>query len=102
MFADSVYFGRSNFEKTLERDALLLAKPRRPPRRGRRRGWAAKYERIFEDIKHFYRRRSEGGRFCSRLRRALRYQLVESADAFVKWLSLALNVERIATGKAGT
>ncbi|MHA1594751.1 MAG: hypothetical protein ACTSXX_08410 [Candidatus Baldrarchaeia archaeon] len=56
--------------------------------------------------RHLYRRRSEGERFYSRLkarlRRALRYQLVESADAFVKWLSLALNVERIATGKAGT
>jgi len=105
VLADSAYFGRSNFEKTLERDALLLAKPRRPPRRGRRRGWAAKYERIFEALRHLYRRRSEGERFCSRLkarlRRALKYQLVEIADAFVKWLSLALNVERIATGKAG-
>ncbi|MHA1594318.1 MAG: transposase [Candidatus Baldrarchaeia archaeon] len=38
VLADSAYFGRSNFEKTLERDALLLAKPRRPPRRGRRWG----------------------------------------------------------------
>ncbi|MHA1594149.1 MAG: transposase, partial [Candidatus Baldrarchaeia archaeon] len=68
VLADSAYFGRSNFEKTLERDALLLAKPRRPPRRGRRRGWAAKYERIFEALRHLYRHRSEGERFCSRLK----------------------------------
>jgi len=62
--------------KNLERDAPLLTKSRRPPRRERRRGWAAKYERIFEALRHLYRHRGEGERFCSRpkarLRRALR------------------------------
>ncbi|MHA1595643.1 MAG: hypothetical protein ACTSXX_13065 [Candidatus Baldrarchaeia archaeon] len=57
-------------------------------------------------LRHLYRHRGEEERFCSRLkarlRRALRYQLVESADVSVKWPSLALNVERIATGKAST
>ncbi len=105
VLADSAYFGRGIVEETLERNALLLARPRRPSRRGRRRGWAAKYERVFEALRHLYRHRGEGERFCSRLkarlRRSLRYALIESADAFVKWLSLAMNIERVAIGKTG-
>ncbi|MHA1595952.1 MAG: hypothetical protein ACTSXJ_03540 [Candidatus Baldrarchaeia archaeon] len=92
-------------EETLERNALLLARPRRASRRGRRWGWGARYERVFEALRHIYRHRGEGERFCSRLkarlRSSLRYVLVESADAFVKWLSLAMNIERIAIGKTG-
>ncbi|MHA1594558.1 MAG: hypothetical protein ACTSXX_07405 [Candidatus Baldrarchaeia archaeon] len=87
------------------KDAPLLTKPRRPPRWGRRQDWGAKYERIFEALKYLYRHRGEGERFCSRLKarlkRALKYHLVDSADAFVKWLSLAMNIERIVIGKTG-
>ncbi len=103
VLADFAYSGKGVVEETLERNAFLLVKPRRPSRRGRRRGWTARYEGVFEALRHLYRHRSEGERFCSRLKarlkRSLRYALVESADALVKWLSLALNVERIATGK---
>ena len=103
VLADFAYSGKGVVEETLERNAFLLVKPRRPSRRGRRRGWTARYEGVFEALRHLHRHRSEGERFCSRLKarlkRSLRYALVESADALVKWLSLALNVERIATGK---
>ncbi|MHA1595385.1 MAG: hypothetical protein ACTSXJ_07860 [Candidatus Baldrarchaeia archaeon] len=74
-----------------ERNAFFLVRPKRPSRRGKRRDGP------------------RGTRGSSRLQaslpsqgqgRALGYQLVESADVFVKWLSFALNVERIAAGKA--
>gem|GEM_PF-4110473 len=66
-------------------------------------GLSCRVRGVFEALRHLYRHRGEGGRFCSRLkarlRRSLRYTLVESADAFVKWLSLAMNRERVAVGK---
>jgi len=96
LVADSAYFGVNLFKASAEKDLLLLAKPRKPPRGYRRRGWARRLEVLYEAGSRLYRRRGEGERGCFRLKYATRWRVfyvkVESCRAHMLYLALAMAV----------
>ena len=101
VLADSAYFGRPVFEAFAEAGYLLVARPRRPPRGCRRRGFARRLELLFEAFRELYRRRGEGERMArawkARTRRALFYRTLASADAHAKWMVLGCAVAFLAS-----
>lgn len=100
VLADSAYFGRPVFEAFAGVGYLLVAKPRRPPRGGGRRGFARKLEVLFEAFRGLYRRWGEGERMASvwkaRTRRSLFYRALASAAAHASWLVLGIVLHRLA------
>ena len=96
LVADAAYFGNNLFEASIERNLFLLAKPRSPPRGGRRRSRARKLAMLYEICRDLYRRRREGERGCFLLKYAARwrvlYNRIESCRAHVLYLALAMAV----------
>ena len=102
LVADVAYFGVNLFEASVERDLLLLAKPRKPRKGGRRRSRARRLVMLYEACKELYRRRKEGERGCFLLKYAARwrvfYDRIESCRAHVLYLSLAIAVVGVLVG----